>query len=157
MRRRLLAAIAVLTATALVAEPALAQKKPPYWASIAASKARMRTGPGKQYPATWLYQRAGLPLKVIDTFPNWRKVEDPDGERGWIQANLLSEDRTAIVTRGIRPLRAAPDVSAAISWRVEPGVVGKLSDCDRRWCRFEIGARGGFVEITHIWGADAAE
>lgn len=138
-----------------VAGDALAQKKPPYWASIAASQARMRTGPGKQYPAVWLYRRAGLPVKVIETFPNWRKVEDPDGARGWIQANLLSEDRTGVVTRGIRAMRAAPDVSATIAWRVEPGVVGRLSDCDVRWCRFDVAGKTGWVEVSHVFGSEA--
>lgn len=150
-------AIGILGVCALLLAPlpAAAQEKAPYWASIAASQARMRTGPGKQYPATWLYVRAGLPVKVIETYPNWRKVEDPDGTRGWIQANLLSEERTAIVTRGVRPLRAAPDPAATINWRAEPGVIGKLSDCEGRWCRLDVAGKSGYVEAAHIWGAEA--
>jgi len=49
------------------ASQAVAQKKPPYWASILPGQARMRTGPGRQFPASWLYQRAGLPVRVIET------------------------------------------------------------------------------------------
>lgn len=138
----------------ITANEAAAQKKPPYWASISAGKARMRAGPGRQFPASWLYQRANLPVKVIETYPNWRKVEDPDGTIGWIQANLLSEDRTAIVRGEIRPLRASPDSSASISWRAEPGVVGKITDCDDGWCRIEVKGRAGYIETRHIWGAD---
>lgn len=41
------------------------QRKPPYYASISAGKARMRTGPGRNYPSSWLYVRADLPIKVI--------------------------------------------------------------------------------------------
>jgi SH3-like domain-containing protein len=139
----------------LVAADALAQRNPPYWASISAGKARMRTGPGQQFPATWLYQRAGLPIKVVAVYATWRKIEDPDGERGWMQANLLSSDRTALVTGTVRPLREKPEPNARIVWRAEPGVVGKIADCTPQWCRFDADGRAGFIETAHIWGAGA--
>lgn len=137
---------------------AMAQKAPPYWASISAGEARMRTGPGRQFPATWLYQRSGLPVRVIETYPNWRKVEDPDGTIGWMQANLLADDRAGLVMKGpIRPLREAPNQAARIVWRVEPGVVGKLSECRRGWCRIDIRGKMGYIEAAALWGVDATE
>lgn len=152
--KSLAAAVAAMLIMAGGAGEAVAQKKPPYWASISAGKARMRTGPGRQFPASWLYQRAGLPVKVVETFPNWRKVQDPDGATGWMQANLLSEQRTAIVRGEVRPMRARPDIGAAISWRAEPGVVGTLTDCAGGWCRFEVNGKAGYIETSHIWGAE---
>lgn len=148
---------AALAALLVSAPVVIAQSKPPYWASISATKARMRTGPGRNFPATWLYQRAGLPVRVVATVPNWRKIADPDGTEGWVQANLLSEERTAMVRGEIRPLRAAPDPAAKISWRAEPGVVGKITDCANGWCRIDVHGRGGFIETAHIWGVDASE
>jgi SH3-like domain-containing protein len=139
----------------LLSSPANAQRKPPYWASVSAGEAKMRTGPGRQFPASWLYRRANLPVKVIETYPNWRKVEDPDGSQGWMQSNLLSDDRTGLVRGEIRPLREAPNASARIIWRAEPGVVGKLSECVRGWCKLDVNGRMGFVEAAHIWGVDA--
>jgi SH3-like domain-containing protein len=147
----------VLVALTLIAAPAVetqAQKKVPYWGSISAGKARMRTGPGQQFPASWLYQRAGLPVKIIKVYPNWRKIEDPDGIQGWMQVNLLSEDRTALVKGEVRPLRERPESDARLLWRAEPGVVGHISDCARGWCKFDVLGRIGYIEIAHIWGAD---
>ena len=142
----------------VLATPVIAQKKTPYWASISAGQARMRTGPGRQFPANWLYQRAGLPVKVIETYPNWRKVEDPDGVQGWMQANLLSDDRAGLVIKGdVMPLREAPNASAHIVWRAEPGVVGKLSECRKGWCRIDIRGKIGYVEATALWGVDPDE
>ena len=92
-------AIAVATLTIGGAE-AQSERKTPYWASISAGQALMRTGPGRNYPATWLYQRADLPVKVVETYPDWRKVQDPGGETGWMLQRLLSDTRTAIVTAG---------------------------------------------------------
>jgi SH3-like domain-containing protein len=153
--RTLIAAIAALIM--LAPGTALAQKKPPYFASISAGKAMMRSGPGREFPAKWQYQRAGLPVKVIETYPNWRKVEDPDGEKGWIQGNLLSEDRTALVVGAIRELRASADPAAPIVWRAEPGVVGKISQCARGWCLFDARGRSGYIEVAHVWGVGVDE
>jgi SH3-like domain-containing protein len=144
----IIAACALATASA-----AWAQQKTPYWASISADKARMRTGPGREFPANWLYQRAGLPVRVIESYPNWRKIEDPDGTKGWIQANLLSNARTALVTGDVRELRASADPSAPVVWRAEAGVVGHISQCARGWCLFDARGRAGYIQTMHIWGA----
>jgi SH3-like domain-containing protein len=131
------------------------QKKLPYWGAISAGKARMRTGPGQQFPASWLYQRSGLPVKILGTYGNWRKIEDPDGTQGWMQANLLTADRTGLVKGEVRSLREKPDSSARVLWKAEPGVIGRLSDCARGWCKFDVLGRMGYIEIANIWGADA--
>jgi SH3-like domain-containing protein len=146
--------VLTLAASQTVFAPAFAQKKEAYWASIGPDEARMRTGPGRQFPASWVYRRAGLPVKVIETYPNWRKIEDPSGTQGWMQANLISETRTAIVTSEIRPLRDRPDAEARIILRAEPGVVGRISECAKGWCKFDVRGRMGFMEAQHIWGAD---
>lgn len=139
------------------ATPVIAQKKTPYWASISAGQARMRTGPGRQFPASWLYQRAGLPVKVIEIYPNWRKIEDPDGTQGWMQANLLSDDRAGLIKGEVQPLREAPSASSRIVWRAEPGVVGKLSECRNGWCKIDVLGKIGYVEATALWGVDPDE
>jgi SH3-like domain-containing protein len=136
----------------LIPEVAVAQQKAPYWASISAGKARMRTGPGREFPASWLYQRADLPVRVIEIYPNWRKIEDPDGTKGWVQANLLSNIRTALVLGDVRELRASADVGAPVVWRAEPGVVGRISQCARGWCLFDVKGRAGFIQTVHVWG-----
>jgi len=149
--------VAALSLGVVSVGEAHAQRKPPYFASIAAGKARMRTGPGRQYPASWLYQREDLPIKVIDTYGEWRKVEDPDGTQGWMQVNLLSDARTAMVMGRIAELRVSPRFNALVSWRAAPGVVGRISRCSQGWCWFDVRGRGGYVEQSHIWGADPNE
>ena len=141
-----------------IAADAADSVKPPYWASIGAGRARTRTGPARTYPAMWLYQRADLPVKVIAIFKEWRKVEDPDGAQGWMQANLLSENRTAMV-RGAQPIemREQPEAGARLQWRAAPGVVGRLSKCADGWCRFDVKGQAGFVQVAGLWGVDGGE
>jgi SH3-like domain-containing protein len=149
-----LAASLVLLATA-GAHAADGEKKPPYWASIAAGKALMRTGPGRNYPGTWLYVRADLPVKVVETYPSWRKVQDPDGVSGWMLQRLLSDTRTALVTGAEpRPLHEGPDEHSPIVYRAEPGVVGRLSRCAAGWCMLDAKGRRGYIRVEHLWGLD---
>lgn len=133
------------------------KRRVPYYASISASKARMRTGPGREYPASWLYQRTELPVRVIDIYKDWRKVEDPDGTQGWMLANLLSEKRTAMVVGNIAELHDAPEFGSDVAWRAAPGVIGRISRCGNGWCRFDVHGRAGYVEANRLWGVDPRE
>lgn len=149
-----------ITALALAAA-ATAQEappKPPYWASISAGKARMRTGPARTYPASWLYQRADLPVRIVAVFKEWRKVQDPDGTEGWMLGNLISSTRTAVV-RGGEPvaMRDRPASAGRLLWRAAPGVVGRLSQCSGGWCRFDVKGQAGFVEVADLWGVGPEE
>jgi SH3-like domain-containing protein len=132
-------------------------RETPYWASISAGQARMRTGPGRNFPISWLYQRAGLPVRVVEIYENWRKIEDPDGTQGWMLVNLLSADRTAMIVGDIRPMREAPQEGARIRYRAEPGVVGRIRNCRRGWCEFDVRGRSGFVETGHLYGIEDDE
>lgn len=149
--------VLALVALGMAIPVAMAQQKPPYFASIDADKARMRTGPGRNYPSSWLYQRRDLPIKVIDIYGEWRKIEDPDGTQGWMLVNLLSPTRTAMVTGTVTEMRAAPNFNARINWRAAPGVVGRISKCSAGWCWFDVRGRGGYVEQSHIWGMEPGE
>jgi SH3-like domain-containing protein len=141
----------------LCTEAAAQERTPPYWASIVPNAARIRTGPGRNFPAEWEYRRAGLPVKVIQTFPAWRRIQDPDGATGWMQSNMLSEVRTGMVLGEVRPMRARPDAGAAIVWRAAPGVVGKLRSCSDGWCDFDVKGRRGWIEAAHLWGVARGE
>lgn len=140
-----------------IAEACAQQRQPPYFASISAGQANMRTGPGRNYPVSWSYRRADLPIKVVEIYNDWRKVEDPDGTQGWMQVALLSAQRTAIVVGTIVEMRDSPRLNARINWRAAPGVVGRISKCERGWCWFDVKGRGGYVEQNRIWGTEPGE
>jgi SH3-like domain-containing protein len=142
-----------------VAAPAAAQdKQPPYWASIASGQAQTRTGPGKNYPAVWLYQRRDLPVRVVKKYENWRLIQDPDGAQGWMLVTLLSDRRTAIVKPGQpRDIRVGAYDTAKVQYRAQPGVVGRISKCSDGWCRIEVGKREGYIRVSDVWGVGENE
>ena len=150
-----------IAGTALIAIASVASaegKKPPYWASIASGQAMMRTGPGRNYPGIWLYQRRDLPVKVVQVYETWRKIQDPDGQQGWMLVTMLSDKRSAIIRPGAaRELRNKPDPASHVAYKAEPGVVGKIEKCRDGWCKMTIAKREGFVAQTDIWGLSPEE
>jgi SH3-like domain-containing protein len=154
VKKGVLAAIVL----ALAASASAQDKTPPYWASIASGEAMMRTGPGKNYPGVWLYKRRDLPIRVLKIFPNWRLIEDPDGVQGWMLVTLLSDRRTVIV-RGEepRPIHARPEEGSRVRYQAQPGVVGRIEDCQNNWCHIQIGKRDGYVRFTDVWGIASGE
>jgi SH3-like domain-containing protein len=154
--RGALTALLLLT----IAAPAAAQdKKPPYWASIASGQAMTRTGPGRNYPGVWLYQRRDLPVRVVKKYETWRLIQDPDGAEGWMLVTLLSDRRTGLVKAGEpRPIRTDRNDSAKVRYLAAPGVVGRLSKCKGDgWCRIEIGKQEGYIRTSDLFGVDASE
>src|SRR3546814_11130860 len=113
----------------------------------------MRAGPSMDYPANWIYRRRDLPVKVVAVYSHWRKIEDPDGTQGWMHVRLLSDPPTAIITGGMHPLRSAPETGARILYRAQPGVVGRISACDKGWCLIDVRGQTGFTEADPIRGA----
>ena len=142
-----------------VAAPAAAQdKQPPYWASIASGQAMTRTGPGKNYPGVWLYQRRDLPVRVVKKYENWRLIQDADGAQGWMLVTLLSDRRTAIVKPGEpRAIRVGPIGSAKVQYQFEQGVVGRLEKCSDGWCRINVANKKGYIRTSDIWGVSENE
>ena len=149
---------AALLLSAFAAPLSAQDKTPPYWASIASGQAMTRTGPARNYPGIWLYQRRDLPVRVLKRYENWRLIADPDGAKGWMLVTLLSDQRTALVKPGEpRPIRSDPNEGARIRYLAEPGVVGRVDKCGGGWCRIEIGKRKGFIRVGDVWGVGADE
>jgi SH3-like domain-containing protein len=129
----------------------------PRFASLADDEVNARTGPGKDYPIRWVYTRRNLPVRIVEEFDVWRKVEDPDGDSGWIHAQLLSSRRSVVMVGTIRELRRTASDSARVVLRAEPGVIGTLVNCAGPWCLIEVQGQRGWVERDGIWGVLAEE
>jgi SH3-like domain-containing protein len=117
------------------------------------------TGPGRNYPNVWLYQRRDLPVRVVKKYETWRLIQDPDGAQGWMLVTMLSDRRTAMVKAGEpRPIRADRNEGAAIRYMAEPGVVGRIDKCKGDgWCRIEIGKKQGYIRTSDVWGVGDGE
>ena len=148
---------AVLMAVIIAAAPAAAQERAvPYWAALRYEQVNMRVGPSREYPVEWVYQRKGLPVKVVRVREGWRLVQDMAGDQGWIAASQLTPERGVVITgTGLVDMRAEPRAASALRWRAEPGVVARYVGCREGWCEIDIEGRKGWVPADRLWGTEA--
>lgn len=125
----------------------------PRFASLNESVVNMRTGPGQEYPPRWVYVRKGLPVRILEEYPDWRRIEDADGVQGWTHSRLLSTRRTVMV-RASEPqaLYRSNDRASRVLLRAENGVIGGFNGCDGDWCQVEIEDQRGWMPRDALWG-----
>ena len=149
-----LAAFVMLIHLALPVGPRAAETGLPLprFVSLASDEVNVRTGPGKRYPISWVFVRRGYPVEIIEEFEHWRQVRDMSKDIGWVHKNLLSGRRTIVITGEDRPLYEDPDVDSVVTLIAEPGVLGKLLECDGAWCQLEIAGLSGWIPAIHFYG-----
>ncbi len=133
----------------------------PRFVSLKSDRVNLRAGPGTDYPASWVFRRAGLPLEVTKEFETWRQVRDAEGTNGWVLQSFLSGRRTALVLPwdvkdGSPPPQVPIKNSDSSSSRtvavVEAGVIANVLTCDSVWCSVTVDAYRGYIEQKKLWG-----
>lgn len=129
----------------------------PRFVSLKAAEGRVRRGPSFNYRIDWVFTRRHMPLRVTAEYGNWRRVEDRDGQGGWVHYSLLSGARTVIVEADMLALYARPDSGSQINAQLEQGVVARLGECTPDMCRLSAGGYSGWADRSAFWGLAEAE
>lgn len=127
----------------------------PRFESLRYSAVHGRQGPHLDHKILWRYEREGLPMLIVRETHGWRRVRDPDGDEVWMQARMLSETRTALITRDVE-LKREPMSEARSKAQIKSGVIAELSTCETGWCRVKIGRQTGWVQQSDLWGTEVA-
>jgi len=152
--RAWLCRIAALALALFWAHGAWADSSPPLprFESLSKDRVNLRVGPGNQYRIEWEYRRRGFPVEVIAKSDVWRKVRDWQGTEGWVHERMITEQRTVIIRGEVRLLHESADAGSTAVARAEPGVIARLLECHRQWCRVEVQGIRGWLRRTEIWG-----
>lgn len=129
----------------------------PRFVSLKGSEGNARRGPGLTHRIDWVFTRAGMPLRITAEYENWRRVEDFEGAGGWVHYSLLSGARTALVTLDMAELHDAPDEASTVIAQAELGVIARILECNRDWCRVATDGQRGWMQKSAIWGVKADE
>lgn len=167
-RRSVLSAGAALLATASMGGRLRAETAPqvlgpvtnlplPRFVSLRSAEINVRRGPGLNYPKDWVFQRAGLPVRIIAEHGDWRRILDSDNAGGWVYHALISGRRTVLVTVPMVMIRDDPDPAAQATAEVHQGVIARLNRCRDGWCEISIDDVDGWTPANTIWGVDEAD
>ncbi len=129
----------------------------PRFVSMKASEGFARRGPSSTHRIDWVFKRRHMPLRVVDEYGHWRRVQDREGAGGWMHYSLLSGNRTVLVEGEVVELRRRPNPDAPVSARLEAGVVAWLGKCAAGWCAVEVEGAEGWARIAELWGVFPGE
>ena len=129
----------------------------PRYVSLRSSEINVRRGPGLDYRKDWVFHRAGLPVRIVEEYGDWRRIVDKDDAGGWVYHAMLSGRRTVVVLEDGVVLRTDPTDAAPPTARAEQGVVARLHACQPDWCVIEADGYSGWVRKPSIWGVEPDE
>ena len=140
----------------LLCVPAFAA--PVRYVSTRSDKAYLREGPSFNHRILWIYKHKGYPFEVIASYDVWRRVKGADGTVGWMSANMLTDQRTVLVTGKDRAgLWSDPEPRAKLVAYAMPGATARLEACAIRSCRISAPGLKGWIDKDRIWGVSRDE
>ncbi|MEM0975985.1 MAG: SH3 domain-containing protein [Pseudomonadota bacterium] len=129
----------------------------PRYVSMKAEEGNVRRGPSLTHRIDWIFKHKGMPLMITAEYGHWRRVEDIDGEGGWMHYSLLSGLRTVIVREQEILMRRVPDETAVARVKAEQGAILRLGSCDLNWCQVTSGRHKGWLPKSALWGVSDDE
>lgn len=124
----------------------------PRYVSMKAAEGNVRRGPSLSHRIDWVFTRRDMPLRITAEHGHWRRVQDRDGQGGWVHYALLSGARTVLVERDMLTLHARPEANAPVVAALEAGVIARLGKCEADWCRLSAGGFRGWADTQALWG-----
>jgi len=150
---RLVAILLIFSAIGAEAAP----EKVLRYVSQRPDKAYLREGPSFGHKVLWVYRHRGYPFAVTAEFDVWRRVVTVDGTVGWMSANMLTDQRTVLITgKGQVKLTKDADGGKAVAL-ADPGAIARLVACTRYACHIKGEAVDGWIPKDRIWGVKADE
>lgn len=91
-----------------------------------------------------------MPLKIVESFDTWRKVENSFGDQGWVHKSLLSKRRYLTVETDT-VLRNRHRAGARPVARIQKGAIVLLRGIYGDW--FYVNANGykGYIPRRACW------
>ena len=130
----------------------------PRYISLKSNDANIRVGPSKNYPIEIKYIKKNYPLKVLEEYEDWRKVEDFQKNFGWIHKSLISGIRTGIIlSNDNKTIKLLNTLNGNVIGEIGSGNIVFLEKCKIDWCLVSFGDHRGWIDKKNIWGIKEKE
>ncbi len=123
-----------------------------YFLTLRNDKVNLRQGPSFDYPVKIFYKKQFLPVKIIDTFENFRKIKDHENNTGWIHISQLSKKKAAIVIKELEIMFNSPTIYSKPVAKLEKGRLVKVIKCETKWCKVRSDKYKGWIKNKNLWG-----
>ena len=128
------------------------QAKEENFQTLRNNKVNLRQGPSFEYPVKIFYQKKFLPVIVLDSSGNFRKIRDHENNSGWIHISQLSKKKAAIVIDDNLIMFRSDTIYSNPIAILKEGRLVKISKCKESWCKVKSGDFKGWVKKESLWG-----
>ena len=130
----------------------------PRYVSLKSNDANIRVGPSTNYPIAIKYIQKNYPLKILEEYDDWRKIEDFTKNNGWIHKSLISGNRTAIiVSNNDDKIKIFNTIEGIKIGNIGKGNIVSINKCKIDWCSISFNKFKGWIYKKNIWGVKDKE
>ena len=129
----------------------------PRYVSLKSNDSNIRIGPSMNYPIEIKYILKNYPLKVLEEYEEWRKVEDFKKNTGWIHKSLITGNRTGIILSNEKPVKLFNTLNGNVIGEIGKRNIVYLEKCKINWCLVSLENFRGWMDKKYIWGVTQNE
>ena len=123
-----------------------------YFKTLRNNTANLRQGPSFDYPIKIFYKKKYLPVLVLDSSNNFRKIKDHENNTGWIHISQLSKKKAALIYEDQVTIFKNSTVFSAPLVILEKGRLCLILKCNDEWCKIKTDKYSGWVKKQSLWG-----
>ena len=123
-----------------------------YFLTLRNNTTNLRQGPSFDYPIKIFYKKKYLPVLIIDSSDNFRKIKDHENNTGWIHVSQLSKKKAAIVISEKSILFKNDTVYSNPLAVLAQGRLCIISKCNDEWCKIKTDKFSGWTKKVNLWG-----
>ena len=116
------------------------------------NRVKVRQGPSFEYPVKFIYKKKYLPIKVIDSKDNFRKITDLKNNNGWIHVSQLTKKKSAINIHNLSIIFKKPNIYSQPMAKLEKGKIVIVKKCKEDWCKIITNDYKGWIFKNYLWG-----
>ena len=119
--------------------------------SLKNDKVNVRYGPSLNFPIKFIYNKKFLPIKIIDSKENFRRIIDHKKNSGWVHISQLRKANSIIVLEDKIVFKKNSKFSKPLV-KLEKGRLIQVKKCISNWCKIKTENYLGWLQNNDVWG-----
>ncbi len=123
-----------------------------YFSTLRNNTTNLRQGPSFDYPIKIFYKKKYLPVLVLDSSDNFRKIRDHENNTGWLHISQLSKKKAVLANSKQVIMFKNSTIFSAPQVVLEKGRLCLILKCNDEWCKIKVDKYSGWVKKENLWG-----
>jgi len=123
-----------------------------YFLTLRNNTTNLRQGPSFDHPIKIIYKKKYLPIKVLDSSDNFKKIKDHENNSGWIHISQLSKRKAALTNNNQVIMFKNSTIFSSPLAVLDQGRLCLILKCNDEWCKIKSEKYSGWIKKENLWG-----